>query len=211
MNRNPMLAHALLAALATAPGIVRAADTSLDVPSPQNSTVPVRILACPKADLHCGLTIRGYSGLPLAGSWVILDFSGCPGFVRCPLPQDPPVYDDAARRVNGFTNAAGFADFTLTLGRSCDADTVRVYADGIFMGTVTLASVDQDANLSVDEADVARVTSALGSGDRGADFDGNGTVTAADVTFAQTHLRHYCDRVVPVRPSTWGSLKLRYR
>jgi hypothetical protein len=53
-----------------------------------------------------------------------------------------------------------------------------------------VASLDQDGDLVVSNADLAIIQSKLGTQDATADFDGDGVVTASDLSYAQLHLGH---------------------
>jgi len=107
------------------------------------------------------------------------------------------------------TGVNGEADFAIRVGGTCPAEAVKIYGNGALVALRSLASPDQDGNLSVGPEDVAVATAKLGTSDPTADFDGDGVVTTADVDILRAHLGHHAPGMaVPVAPRTWGTLKL---
>jgi hypothetical protein len=99
------------------------------------------------------------------------------------------------------------------MGGVCSAGVV-VSVCGIILNytPIPVASPDQNADLLVADADVAIASGLLGSHDPRADFDGDGTVTEADIAWlTDLHGGHSCDNVVPARTTTWGLVKILYR
>ena len=157
------------------------------------------------------VVVRDIAFNPVASSTVVLDFSRCPGATFCPSTCTGCTVDSPTRSVRKLTNAAGVATFDLRMGGGCPTNSVWIFADGVLLGQRALASIDQDGDLSVTAADLALLTTKLGSPDPTADFDCSGLVDSADQALLQNHLGSTCDTVVPVRPHTWGGLKIRYR
>lgn len=183
------------------------------VPSPANSSVPACLVACPAGDVAFHVVVRDIASIPIAGSTVEVDLSECPGLAFCPTQGPGVTYDPTSHRARMFTNSSGVADLRLKLGGACAAG-ARVYADGVMLSSSLLpvASPDQNADLLVSNADLAIATALLGTSDPRADFDCDGTVTAADLAWlSNQHGGHSCDNVVPARPASWGRLKLHYR
>jgi len=64
----------------------------------------------------------------------------------------------------------------------------------------------------VSAEDHALADAKVGSTDPTADFDGDGTVTAADLDILSAHLGHHATETsTPVKPMSWGTIKLLYR
>lgn len=189
------------------------ATAARGVPDPANSEVPACLAACPAGDLVIVIVVRDFNNIPIENSSVVIDFSECPAFIICPPSKsDPYIYDDVSRTVRVLTDASGAARFPLRAGGVCGtANGVFVFADGVLLANCTFASPDQDGNLSVSAADLAIANGKLGAADPTADFDCDGTVTAADISVVQSHLFHDCTGVTPTRPRSWGSIKVLYR
>ena len=207
--------HALLlsfSALLACTLLSRPATTHASIPDPANSEVPPCLAVCPAGDLVTVVVVRDFNNVPVENSSVIIEFYDCPAFAICPpAKSDPYIWDDPTRTVRRLTDATGAARFPLRAGGVCGANVVRVFADGIFLAARALASPDQNGNLSVSAADQAVANAKLGMPDPTADFDCNGTVTAADLGVVQSHLTHDCGIPTPARPRSWGSLKVIYR
>ena len=63
----------------------------------------------------------------------------------------------------------------------------------------------------MNSTDLAIINGKVGSSDPTADFDGNGVVNAADVSYAQGHAGHSCPNVVGAAHRSWGAVKIIYR
>ena len=203
------LAGALIAAAAPA--------ASAGVPSPANSTTPACMALCPLGDMHFVVTVRDIANNPVAGSLVVLDFSGCPNAFLCPQrPNDPYVLDPATRSLRMFTDASGKVDFPARVGGVGPAGSVKLFADGVFLNSYALASPDQNGNgvaVTIVDVDEALFLAKMGTVDPTADFDcSGGPVNAADELIFDRHLSHSCDGIVDAAlRKSWGSLKLHYR
>ena len=198
---------AVLVALGAIP-----ARACLDVPSPSWSTADPSVVGAPGGGFTFTVFVGGScTGAPLQNARVVLDFSGCPGVALCPAPCTGCEADAALHTVAKLTDGFGHASFDLRIGGTCPAGGVQVVADGVPLMSRALASLDQNGDLVVDEQDLAQVQAKLGTHDPTADFDWSGTVDAPDLESVRSRLHTTCDVVVPVRPSSWGVLKLRYR
>jgi len=212
MNRSAtllLLALALLGAPSTAPAAV---------PSPVNSTLPACMALCPLGDMSFSVTVRDFANNPIAGSTVVLNFSGCPnGAFICPQrPSDPYIVDLPTRSIRMVTNAAGTVTFPARIGGVGPAGCAAVFADGVLMRNYALASPDQNGNgvaVTIVDVDETLFNAKLGTVDPTADFDcSGGAVDLNDQIIFDRHLSHSCDGIVDALPrSTWGSLKLHYR
>ena len=212
MNRFVTLfATAALAAVAST-------QAAAAVPSPVNSSVPACMALCPLGDMPFTVTVRDFANNPIAGSSVVIDFSGCPnGAYICPTrPGDPYSVNLVARTLSMVTPANGAVTFPARIGGVGPAGCAKVFADGVLLRSYALASPDQNGNglaASVIDVDPALFAAKLGTVDPTADFDcSGGAVDLADQLIFNQNLSHSCDGIVlPVQRHTWGSLKSHYR
>jgi len=151
------------------------------------------------------------SRAPVAHAAVTIDLGGCPGLrIVAPTPADSFLIVDGCRFVCS-TGNQGTASFGLH-GGAYACLMISVLADGVPIAQrMALASPDQNADLVVDMADIAILESKVGKKDATADLDGDGGVTAADVTAARAHIGHRADAITPARATTWGEIKTGYR
>lgn len=209
----------LLALLLVPPALLlTAAGASAAVPSPATSTLPACMALCPFGDIPFTVVVRDAASNPSPGSFVVLDFSQCPGAYLCEGQSfDPYTVDLPTRQLRAFTNAAGSVTFPARVGGTGAPGSVRVYADGVPLRTYALASPDQDGDGFVLEgpptgSDYTLFTAKLGTSDPTADFDCDGTVAAADQNIFNFHYSQSClGWVDPVKRSTWGEVKTHYR
>jgi hypothetical protein len=195
--------------LAATLALISASSAQSAVPSPTNSSHDPCFVVCPLGDLTYHVTVRDLANNPIAGSSVVLDYSQC-GFVHCANPGPGIVANDAAKTMTSLSNAAGIASFPLKMGGCCPA--VKIFADGVLLATVSMASPDMDASLLVNGTDNSILT-ALMSGPYNAcgDLDCSGTVGANDLGILIAHNGHGCSGVVSTRPQSWGMVKTFYR
>ncbi len=208
-----MVRHHRIALVSVAALALLAPGARAGVPSPAFSEAPAFIVASPDGAFITNVIVREPSG-PIRGSRVEIVFSNCVSFNPCPSPCADCTIDPVARSVVHYTDETGLAAFDLRVGASACPDAlvaVRVLADGVQLSGATFASLDQDGDLGVTAADVARVQALLGSLDKRADFDLDGRVTAADVAIVEAHLGASCAVPTSARQSTWGTLKSIYR
>ena len=185
------IATALTTFALLAPAAARA-----DLPPANNSTFPAFIrLVGSKAGVpdvaggHFAVVVRDLANNPVPNSAVIVDLSGCAD-IRLAVDQLDPalVVNCSQRTVTGHTNAAGVADFTV-LGDSfgpavSGANCAKLYADGVLLGSVTVAAFDLDGAQGVSIGDLSVWLADLGTLTyRGRDdFDGNGLVSVGDLS-----------------------------
>jgi len=185
-------------------------------PSAQYSIVPAPVLACPAGDMVFAVTVHGIMDNPLAMIDLVVSFEACPT-VRFPPglgDEGYQFYPDALSPVFLMTTLDGLGRAMLRIraGGACPTGTVGLFVAGRLLATRALASPDQDGNFAVGADDVALAQSKLGSADPTADFDGDGTVTPADLDILSGHLGHHAPGMAtPVASRTWGTLKLLYR
>jgi len=212
MNRFVTLfATAALAAVAST-------QAAAAVPSPVNSSVPACMALCPLGDMPFTVTVRDFANNPIAGSSVVIDFSGCPnGAYICPTrPGDPYSVNLVARTLSMVTPANGAVTFPARIGGVGPAGCAKVFADGVLLRSYALASPDQNGNglaAGIIDVDPALFAAKLGTVDPTADFDcSGGAVDLADQLIFNQNLSHSCDGIVlAVQRHTWGSLKSHYR
>jgi hypothetical protein len=198
----------LLVLVASSLGSVASASAS--VPSPTTSTLPDCLVACPGGDMTFTIVVRDFAANPIANSTVTIDLSNCPAFNVCPHCTDGYVYDPVTRTVRKLTNAAGAVSFSICGGGACDIQ-VPVFADGVFIGSRSLAVTDQNGDFVVDAADVGIANAKVGGAFPSADLDCDGDVDADDVAIVQSHAGHLCVDPTPTRSSSWGTMKTIYR
>lgn len=184
----------LLVALAVVPIGVASADV-LKIPSVVNSTIPTHIVLVGHAgttpDRAVGEAIvqpRDLANQPLFGTTITFDFGGCTGVRLSTESLDPAVVPMCASRSwSTLSDLQGVARLTV-LGGSTGAaapavSRVHIYADGVLLGTLPVATYDLDGNGGVNSADLALWMDDYGSGtpmDR-SDYDGNGLVDSSDL------------------------------
>jgi len=190
---------------------------SASVPSVPNSTFPTCLAACPLGDIAFDVIVRDLANNALAGAFVVLDFSQCPGAFICNgLVTDPYTTDLAARKVLRNTDATGKAHFPLRVGGTCGPGTVSLFANGVLFTRYALASPDQNGNGMTsnlfDPNDDALFAAKLGTADPTADFDcDGGLVDTDDQAIFNLHGAHACEGYVdPTVRQSWGSLKSHY-
>src|SRR5580765_7706479 len=197
------------ALLAATLAVFFTSSASSAVPSPATSPHDPCFTVCPLGDLVYHVNVRDAASNPVPSSTVVLDFSQCV-FVHCSNPGPGIIANDVAKTMTTTANAAGVASFPLKMGGCCPA--VRIFADGVLLATVSMASPDQDASLLVNGTDASILTGLI-SGPYNAcgDLDCSGTVGANDLAILVAHNGHACSGVVSTRPQSWGKLKTIYR
>jgi hypothetical protein len=195
-----------------------AASSLAGVPSPANSSLPACMALCPLGDMPFTVTVRDIANNPIAGSTVVLDFSGCPhgAFICQQHPPDPYIVDPIARTLRMLTPASGSVTFPARVGGVGPAGCAKVFADGVLLQSYALASPDQNGNgvaVTIVDVDEALFLAKVGTVDPTADFDcSGGPVNLADQFIFDRHLSHSCDGIVDaVERHTWGSVKQHYR
>jgi hypothetical protein len=186
------------------------------IPDPAHCTVPPCLVLCPAGDDTFTVVVRDIAGSPLSGVTVRLEFANCtssPWMAVCSWDCCPGlIIDDMHEEVRTTSDANGVAKFGAKMTGSCEGSMVAVTAGSVHLADVHLASADQNGDLVVGADDAQHVHGLIGTSDPGADFDCDGLVTQADYDWlANNHGGHSCTGVVPVRPPTWGSIKVLYR
>jgi len=160
------------------------------------------------------VTVRDLANNLIANSTVVIDFASCVRY-RCAANQPFAglTVDNLARTVRTQTNGSGVATFRI-VGGSCNfppggnafsgssisGACIRVFADGVLLGTSKGATFDEDGVSGVGGNDLASLSGDIFGypGDAAnvqrSDFDFNGSLTGNDlarfavITFAQQSL-----------------------
>jgi len=198
-------------------GLLIAAVASANVPDPSKSTVPGFIkvggaqttAGVPDPTITYTVTVRDFANNPIAGSNVELNFSNCSDTKLCTAVVAGQTVDCTNKAVRATTNASGLA-IVKVLGGANNPGTsippaiwpgaglgcVRVYADGIQIGTATAVDYDQNGSVpsgngvngldfSIAKSDVGAV--GLGAAYKGrTDYDANGAVNGSDLSSLKT-------------------------
>jgi hypothetical protein len=206
ISRRPVPAL-LLAVL----GILLTATAHAGPPSAANSFVDPCLRVCPGGDMNFHVVVRDALNNPVAGSSVLINFGTCQAVIICPpLPTDPYTFVPPSS-ILMVTNAAGVADIPIRAGGVC-LDSLLVFADGVLLAIrSSVASPDQNGDLTVNAVDNGILTGKLGSSDPTGDLNCSGLVDIGDPNLLLAHLGHSCQAVVPNRPRSWGSVKVIYR
>ena len=209
-TRVSLCRHALaIAALALLP--VAAAAS---VPAPSNSTLPACLATTPGGNILSTIIVRDLASNPINNSLVVIDYSLCAGFVPCPQggsPGDPYIVDLPTGTLRMFTNASGQAVFPVRAGGGCSNSGIRVFADGVLLGSMHAASADQNGDLAVGGADVAAVMAKVATPDLSGDLNCDNAVNAADVAIVTGYAGVNCLHPTNTARPTWGSIKTIYR
>ncbi|MFN8589523.1 MAG: hypothetical protein U0704_17155 [Candidatus Eisenbacteria bacterium] len=185
----------------TACGMLVAASAFAGVPSPGNSTLPApAFLTVVGSSLGTAdplgtfsITVRDLANNPINGSSVVLDFSAGSDLQLCSDQLDAgATVNCAAKSVRKFTDASGVVSFTVVGGGTNAGATagaglgsVKVYADGVLLGSMTSAILNQDGGLSgVGANDISVWIADFGSGNYygRSDYDYSTAIGANDLS-----------------------------
>ena len=144
----------LIAALAVA--CAGPALAGFPVPDPSKCSIPDFIILVG----HDGVTadpmgavnvvVRSYQNTIIANSAVTIDFSGCPYVQLCPNQYDLYINDCQKGIVVGLTDITGTARYSVVgsaTPAACPSDAAgcaKIYADGVYLGTTSVATLDLD-------------------------------------------------------------------
>jgi len=206
-------------------GLILAATASANVPDPTKSIAGLFIKVGgthtetipgdgqPDPTIAYTVTVNDFNTNPIAGSTVEINFSNCPDTKLCTVVVAGQTLDCVNKAVRGSTNAAGQITFKV-LGASDNPGTVippaihpgagsgcvRIYADGIQLGSATSVVYDQNGSLpggngvsgldlSVAKTDVG----AVGLGGQGlykgrTDYNVDGLITGVDLSYQKDNV-----------------------
>lgn len=145
----------------TACGMLVAASAFAGVPSPGNSSLPVpafftmvgHSLGVADALGTFSITVRDLANNPISGSSVVLDFVAGSDLIPASdqLDAAASTVNCPSKTVRKFTDVTGVVTFTVVGGSNNGGATagaglnaVKVYADGVLLGSLTAAVLDQD-------------------------------------------------------------------
>src|SRR5262249_32697677 len=127
------------------------------------STVPKCFVGCPAGDVSFTVAVRDGAGNPSVAADVILDFSSCPEVKLCPIQElGTGISGPRALRI---TDNAGMVVFHLAVGGLCPSAIVHLTANGVPLGDLPVANLDQDGDLQVIAADQALASAKVGGTD----------------------------------------------
>lgn len=186
---RPVLLAALLALLATFSNLAHA-----DLPPGNNSTIPSMIrlvgadpLGHPDPWGVFTVTVRDFANAPVVGSSVIVDFTAATDVALCGVQG--PGTSLGPLGAMGVTGADGGVTMTL-LGHGIagapvtSPSAVKIYADGVFLGSVRVAAFDLDGAGGVNGADESRWLGDYVTGTYmpRCDYDGTGFLGGSDLS-----------------------------
>lgn len=173
-----------------------ATDVRADVPSPMNHSIPSHVVlvgrgaAGPDSAIgHVYCVIRDLANNPVPGSFVIFDFSAFSDLRIAADQLDPRLTVNCAQRtVSSVTDANGRADFTImgacTGGPPSPRNSLRIYADGVLLGSPPVAVLERDGfpGLTLTDLSIWAADWFSGLELERADLDGSGSVSALDLS-----------------------------
>lgn len=173
-----------------------AASALATTPSPGNHTIPGHIVlvglgaAGPdSATGHCTVTVRDLANNPVPNSVVIFDFSSCTDMAPAVDQRDPRlVVTCALRQVSSVTDANGIARFTVlgtaTAGPPSPLWGLKIYADGVLLGSPRLSALERDGAGGLTLNDLSPWTADFFSAadPMRADLNGDGYVSVLDLS-----------------------------
>lgn len=190
------------AAALAACGVMFAAVAFAGVPSPGNSTIPLRINLVGH-DISTGqpdgaqlfsavtVTVRDLANNPIGNSSVVIDFSGCVSDTRIGdvQPLAGLTANCSTKGVSALTDVAGLVTFTIEGGGTAGAPAHafaagKVYADGVLLGNINVGLFDLNGVTGVDGLDLSLFGADLfsvGEEDR-TDYDNSSVVDGLDLS-----------------------------
>jgi hypothetical protein len=198
-------------------GLFLAAAASANVPDPSKSSVPgfLRVggaqttAGVPDPTITYTVTVRDFANNPIAGSFVEANFTNCTDTKLCSAVVSGQTVDCTNKAVRATTNAGGQAVLKV-LGASnnpgssvppaifagAGSGCVRVYADGIQLGTATAIDYDQNGSLGggngVSPLDLSISKNDIGAAGLGAaykgrsDYSADNALSPVDLSFHKT-------------------------
>ena len=136
------------------------------------------------------VTVRDLGGNPVAGSNVVIDFSGATSDLKIASTQfyHGETVGCAGATVSNYSNAAGVVTFSVIGGKTGTTahtvGSVKVYADGVLLSSIGAGTYDYTNTGGLTLIDLSGWAGDYFGGlnpDR-ADIDGNGTVTLIDMS-----------------------------
>lgn len=176
-------------ALLVALGVVTAAGAAMAVvPDPTFCSVGPCLVVTPGGDPGLSYTVQvnDQFNTPINGSTVVVKFTDAAGVTLC-SGQDAPATNVSGDLV-GTTGVSGTFVFT-PRGNGAYTGTVRVFADGVQIGTVAnVHTCDLNPDFTMDISDVAVMGGDLATGNLEADLNCDGVVDVSDVALFAENL-----------------------
>jgi hypothetical protein len=161
------------------------------IPDAAHSFVARHLVICPAGDSMLVVVVRRADATPWDEGPAWVNVCGCPGLRLSSVPLACAVPDTSACHVTMMPDSYGVVEIPISGGGLCPGGTVWVAGGGVPLALLgEPACFDQNGDLKVDGADVAIVNSKIGTHDPGADFDGDGTITALDLAILLQHFGH---------------------
>jgi hypothetical protein len=187
--RSLVLSATLVVAMA------RPAIAGFPVPDPSKCTIPASILLvgsdAATADPigNFSVSVRDFSDHPIANSTVTIRFSVCTYAGICQY-QPGISMDCPNKEVMTFTGVGGVATLSVIGSASavdCPSDSpgcAAIYADGVFLGNVSVAALDLDGVPGLTGGDLATWLGGYfcGSSSPRLDTNGDGLITGGDLS-----------------------------
>lgn len=160
MSRDRAVRFATVLLLPVAALIAGAALSHAGVPPGNNSIIPPYIsivgnrFGVPDPYGTFTVLVRDLANNPVPGSMVVVDYANVPDLDLCADQQDANlVVDCATRTARKLTDAQGIATFLLMGGAhnnggapGAGPNALRFYADGVLLGSATVAIYDQNGH-----------------------------------------------------------------
>lgn len=188
----------LIARFAVAlPALAWATCAAANTPSPMNHTIPNHIVLVGRGAAgpdsvngHVYCVIRDLANNPIPGAVVTFDFSAFSDLRIAADQHDPRVTVNCAQRsVSGVSDANGRVDFTIlgacTGGPPSPPRSLRIYADGVLLGSPTVAVLERDGfpGLTLTDLSIWAADWFSGLELERANFDGDSSVSPLDLSF----------------------------
>jgi hypothetical protein len=180
-------------------GLMFAGVAMASVPNKANSTIPavIKLVGHNNPADPAGtftVTVRDLGGNTIQNSGVVVDLSGCVPDTRLGDAQDAPqTVDCPTKTVRTLTDASGVATFTIKAGSNNAGNSPGynsqivgcgvIFADGVNLGEVIVATFDQDGTAGLGANDLAAWFSDFFSTNYygRSDYDGNFALGANDL------------------------------
>jgi len=135
------------------------------------------------------VVVNDFSGNPINGASVVIDFSNCNDIAICDDQLDvDALVNCGAKTVRKFTDIAGSVSFSLVGGSTGVANTLggggRIYANGTLIGSPSVSAYDLDGASGVGANDLSKWFTDFGIGQPygRSDYDCSGGVGANDLS-----------------------------
>jgi hypothetical protein len=136
------------------------------------------------------VTVKDLAGNVVAGSNVVLDFSGCTSDLKIGSTQvyHAETVGCSGATVSNFTNASGVVTFAVTGGRQFTSahafGCAKVYADGVLLGSIGAGTFDQNdaGGLTLSDLSLWAGDYFGGTNPDRSNYTGSGSVALSDLS-----------------------------